>query len=309
MSNAGQRHPSIPASLLTHKKGMTAVTSARFGEIVDRYSNPYLPGTAAARLNKLLRNPSLSSDLVQNAIIDAICDVMRLHPERDMSERYIAGIAKGIHLERIFQRELHIPATLLREGDAYERLRGELLTEGTRATLAMEDEIWDRAVTVINDRQLKSLNAGERRSIRILPLHDGRSPVTGAPMPSGGLREWKAALQQASASISTSGETMEWMAGRRSEWDEPEYFAAADGFEPDQQWLDDHEITAQMLQDMDDEAIVKAGFDPGVLRDMVRQSKRAAQTNSGNKPVLRRKSLMGHSVCTSEPIRSLCAKK
>lgn len=269
----GQGDPSIPASLLTHKKGMTAVTSARFGEIVDRYSNPYLRGTAAARLNKLLRNPSLSSDLVQNAIIDAICDVMRLHPERAMSERYIAGIAKSIHLERIFQRELHVPATLLRAGDAYERLKGEMLTEGKRITLAMEGEIWDRAVSAINNQQLESLNAGERRSIRILPLHDGRSPVTGDPMPSGGLREWKAALQQASASVSTSGETMEWMAGRRSEWDEPEYFAGADKFEPDQQWLDDHEITAQMLQDMDDEAIAEAGFDPEALRDMMRQSK------------------------------------
>lgn len=52
------------ASLLTHKRGMTVVSSARFEEIVDRCSNPHISGTAAARLNKLLRNPSLRSDLV-----------------------------------------------------------------------------------------------------------------------------------------------------------------------------------------------------------------------------------------------------
>lgn len=61
-----------------HKKGIIVVSSARCGEIDGRDSNPYIPGTAAARLNRLLRNPSLSSNLVQNAIIDAICDVMRL---------------------------------------------------------------------------------------------------------------------------------------------------------------------------------------------------------------------------------------
>lgn len=97
---------------------------------------------------------------MQNAIIDAICDVMRLHPEPELTERYIAGIAKGIHLERIFQRELHIPATLLRAGDAYERLRGQMLAEGRRVTASMEEDIWDKAVCAINDRQLKEHSSG-----------------------------------------------------------------------------------------------------------------------------------------------------
>lgn len=273
----GAWHPSIPASLLTHKKGMTVVSSARFGEIVDRYSNPYIPGTAAARLNKLLRNPSLSSDLVQNAIIDVICDVMRLHPERTMTERYIAGIAKSSHLERIFQRELHIPATLLRAGDAYERMKGEMLTEGKSVTAGMEGAIWDKAVTVINDLQMEGLKNGKRRSMRILSLHDGRSPVTGAPMPSGGLREWKAALRQLSASALSASEAIDRAVGRRNEWDEPEYFTQTEAFMPDRQWLDEHRITEQMLSDLDDDMIWQAGFDSEALRALSRRHK-------GNEP-------------------------
>lgn len=71
--HCGTGHYAKYASAQTHKKGMNSVTSTRFGEIVDQYSNPFRPGTAAAKLNKLLRSPSLSSDLVQNAIIDTIC--------------------------------------------------------------------------------------------------------------------------------------------------------------------------------------------------------------------------------------------
>lgn len=259
---------------------MTAVTSARFGEIVDRYSNPYLPDTAAARINRLLRNPSLSSDLVQNAIIDAICDVMRLHPDRVLTERYIAGIAKSIHLERIFQRELHIPATLLRAGDAYERLKGEMLAEGKTITSKMQDDVWDRAATMINDRQLEELASGMRRAVRILPLHDGRSPITGSPMPAGGLRRWQSALQQVSSSGLSAEANVDWAHDRSREWSEPEYFMVTDQFEPDADWLDDHQITEQMLWNLNDDEIEKAGFDPEELRDIARQSPNECEDNT-----------------------------
>lgn len=254
------------ASTLTHKKGMTAVTSARFGEIVDRYSNPYLPDTAAARLNRLLRNPSLSSDLVQNAIIDAICDVMRLHPERELNDRYIAGIAKGIHLERIFQRELHIPATLLRAGDAYERLRGQMLAEGRRVTASMEEDIWDKAVCAINDRQLKEHASGQRRSLRLLPLHDGRSPVTGLPMPSGGLRSWQSALRNITAGSVPLSEGTDRFMTDSGVWDDPEYFTQTEDFVPTMDWLRDHGVTPRMVATMSDEQILDAGFDPDSFR-------------------------------------------
>lgn len=245
---------------------MNSVTSIRFGEIVDRYSNPCRPGTAAAKLNKLLRNPGLSSDLVQNAIIDAICDVMRLHPERELTERYIAGIAKGIHLERIFQRELHIPATLLRAGDAYERLRGEMLAEGRRVTASMEEDIWDKAVCVINDRQLKEHASGQRRSLRLLPLHDGSSPVTGLPMPSGGLRAWQSALRNIAAGSVPLSEGADRFMTDSGVWDDPEYFTQANDFVPTQDWLRDHDVSAQMVAAMSDEQILDAGFDPDLLR-------------------------------------------
>lgn len=81
---------------------MNSVTSIRFGEIVDQYSNPSRTGTAAAKLNKLLRNPSLSSDLVQNAIIDAICDVMRLHPDRELTERSILRGSQKVSIWSVF---------------------------------------------------------------------------------------------------------------------------------------------------------------------------------------------------------------
>lgn len=245
---------------------MNSVTSRRFGEIVDQYSNPCRPGTAAAKLNKLLRNPSLSSDLVQNAIIDAICDVMRLHPERELTERYIAGIAKGIHLERIFQRELHIPATLLRAGDAYERLRGEMLAEGRRVTASMEKDIWDKAVCAINDRQLKEHASGQRRSLRLLPLHDGSSPVTGLPMPSGGLRTWQSALRNITAGSVPLSEGADRFMTDSGVWDDPEYFTQTEDFVPTRDWLRDHGVTPRMVAAMSDEQILDAGFDPDSLR-------------------------------------------
>lgn len=103
-----------------------------------------------------------------------------------MTERHVEGIANRILLERIFQRELHIPATLLRAGDAYKRLKGEILTEGKSVTAGMEGKIWDRAVTENNDLQIEDLKNEKLQSMRRLPLHEERSPVTGAPMLSRG---------------------------------------------------------------------------------------------------------------------------
>ena len=75
------------------------------------------------------------------------------------------------------------------------------------------------------------------------------------------------------------------MGGSRSEWDEPEYFAGTDEFEPDQQWLDDRRIAEHVLQDMDDEAILKASFNQEALRSMLRKPKESSQPKSSSEPV------------------------
>lgn len=141
-----------------------------------------------------------------------------------------------------------------------------MLAEGRRVTASMEEDIWNKAVCDINDRQLKEHASGRRRSFRLLPLHDGSSPVTGLPMPSGGLRAWQSVLRNITAGSVQPSEMADQFMTDSGVWDNPEYFTQIEGFIPTQDWLRGHGVSTQMVAAISNEQILDAGFDPDSLR-------------------------------------------
>ncbi|OZG49870.1 hypothetical protein [Bombiscardovia coagulans] len=253
---------------------MKTITSAEFERVIQKYSDPSYEYSAAYKLNTFICNPSRSEDLVHEAIINAICDVMRLHPERTLTLKYTVHIARNIKLEHIFQREFHVPITLLRAGYAFERHKAEIRSLGHVVTDDTEAEIWDEAVKTINNKQRIDYKEGKRKTTRYLPLHNGIYE-SGIHSTCGGLKAWK------ETKAALSGKSLKYLNRKEREIMDrytgsyknanPEV-ACLTEFKPNMQWLYEHDVTYKqaqaMLKRIIDGEIIQPGVDPQELKTL-----------------------------------------
>lgn len=231
----------------------TGISLAEFTDITDHYSDPRRPGSPAAKLDALLRDPPRSGDLVHSAITMRVLRWQELHPGEPLTAAYVHAVAKKLKMELIFTRDLGIPASLYRAGLLYERARGQRQTAG-EDTRGHEAEIWDEAIFSDRMRQMT-----DSRSLRTLPLHDGTSSSerSGARLSCGGLAEWDARIHGARANRYEG----ELDPDRTLGYDQP----LPDDWTPDAKWFADHGITLERAKSLSDDQLRGAGIDPALF--------------------------------------------
>lgn len=166
-------------------------------DILERYANPAYGSRPAGRLNAVLHDPPRSRDLVVNWIFTQTkLAIMRGDV---ITPKLFLLICKRVSIEALLHDSLGLPASLHRAGCLFENARGRWEQEHGRApSRHLWARIWDTAVRRRMADMVRRRAAGEVKTIRWLPLADGRcsNPDNPYPMSCGGLDAWMSVIHR-----------------------------------------------------------------------------------------------------------------
>lgn len=287
-----------------HGRDDVPATAEQVDRLLRRYSDPYRTGTPAAKLTALLHDPELCRELVyayvQEELIWATRPVGRTGRPRTpqvLSYALVHHICSHPSVETILQRHAGFPATLMRAGCRYYRLRSRLAAADALDGLTDAD-VWNMAADEEVARQLEQLRTGRRREPRWPPYADGSSanpdcqtPATRRMLGCGGLDEWNRRIDELEHGGAVR--TVPMLPERMTDEDycralsdigpdmtapsSTEAGALGATFVPDAAWLRSHGITAAMIETLPADRrrmLEEAGVDPDAL---IREAHRTEQ--------------------------------
>lgn len=249
----------------------TPVGEFEFDRIVTRWSNPKIAGTPAWRLNGMIHQPDIASELVRTAIITKTVEALR-DPSKTLTRRYAHYLCSRVSIEKILNDQYGMAPTLVRQASKYETLRLKLRGGDGRGHRELSDEdIWDMAARQEADRQMAAFARGERKWMRWPPLHDGMStnPDAHRRLKCGGLDQWRELTQAAALDGNRPHYNIDdgLQIGDMRVDVADEALGLVDGSGGiDRQWLADHHITSSMINELGDDRLLAMGLDPQELR-------------------------------------------
>lgn len=280
MTIATPQHQQDPSRLLP-------VAREQLYKLVKAFSNPFNISTPAHKINGLLHDPIRAQELTRDMMMEQL--VKAEQRGRVLTVALVKTICRRVSKETIITRACGIPATLIRQGCRYEKLRLELRGGDDLGHPELSDEdIWDRAAHNEAQRQAAALAAGTITTVRWPPLHDGTSTRPhnphGEKLACGGLAEWREAIANACA----LHVQYEW--DDRVDTDERSRMSAEQEWEqatwtPDATWLADHGITADMIRAIPEQRLRDAGVDPTALAMMAGCSMPSRRVDTVNRVV------------------------
>lgn len=236
-----------------------AISTHDYERIVRRAADPHRPNSKANRLDKLLRNPPRSEELVIEWIEEQACKC--LAKGLTITPALLTSICNRISLEVLIHKGLDVPIRLVRAASRYGTLRARIEQETGHVDPRMEPLIWNRAIDRYMREQQAKLEEGSIKTITTLPYADGTSPVTGKPLAGGGLHGWRQAIGERSADRMLSCDSDQ-------DWLNASHEHDPDGtFRPDAQWMQEHGITRQMAMRLTDGELEAMGIDPRAWHD------------------------------------------
>ena len=247
------------------------VGELEFDRIVTRWSNPKIAGTPAWRLNGMIHQPNVASDLVRTAITTKTVEALR-DPSKTLTRRYAHYLCSRVSIEKILNDQYGMAPTLVRQASKYETLRLKLRGGDGRGHRELTDEdIWDIAAREEADRQMAAYARGERKWMRWPPLHDGMStnPAAHRRLKCGGLDQWRELTQAAALDGNRPHYNIDdgLQIGDMRVDVADEALGLVDGSGGiDRQWLADHHITSSMINELGDDRLLAMGLDPQELR-------------------------------------------
>lgn len=230
----------------------TPVGEFEFDRIVARWSNPKIAGTPAWRLNGMIHQPDIASELVRTAITTKTVEALR-DPSKTLTRRYAHYLCSRVSIEKILNDQYGMAPTLVRQASKYETLRLKLRGGDGRGHRELSDEdIWDMAARQEADRQMAAYARGERKWMRWPPLHDGMStnPDAHRRLKCGGLDQWRELTQAAALDGNRPHYNIDdgLQIGDMRVDVADEALGLVDGNGGiDRQWLADHHITSSMI--------------------------------------------------------------
>lgn len=237
--------------------------SVEYERIIGGAANPYRPGTPAARLNMILRDPEQSRSLV----IEWIENNVRRKQEQGcvISPGLLAKIARRVSIESLIHDLFDVPVRLVRAGCGFERRRGEWETaNGRPAPKDLWPELWDETVRRRMLRDVRRREDGEIARVNWLPLHDGRcsDPENPHPMAGCSMERWLSLFDRR-ADVSMDEGIIQHA--------DP---TAINGglWKPDAEWMRQHGVGMEQIMLLDPEELEAMGVDAAALREAAIQN-------------------------------------
>lgn len=235
-------------------------------DILERYSNPSYGGRPAGRLDAVLHDPARSRDLVVNWIFTQTkLSIMRGNV---ITPQLFLLICKRVSIEALLHDSLGLPASLHRAGCLFEKERGLWEQEHGRApSRRIWPQLWDAAVRRHMAGSMRKLMDGRTKTIRWLPLADGRcsNPDKPYPMSCGGLDAWMSVIHRPRA---RELDAMDVPPADPRRTVEP--------FRPDTEWAERHGVDPSRITGMDSRELDDMNVDASALEPTPAPSARFA---------------------------------